>query len=495
MSLFDIFKKKKAANAADDTADFAEALMAEEAQQEVAPEEAEAVVEDAETVDDEKAEPAAEAVSKTVLIGVLDTDILPDSDDLMIIGTLRGTVRKGDTLTLSHPGTDSEPICEIAVTDLCIESGCVESATNTQVVLRLENASRWNIRPGYVLHSKEATPGEVKNAYIAALGDTYVSRRDLQLVEEEFEGLTLTDCAEIFRLYTWFHGKTMQTGADEQKAQLMSKLQIFSERMAQKLVQEPVLYCPYSKATGKPYLFSRVARQGEDGLVCSPPSVLVFTKAYHKTMATHFDDERFTLKEIVNDERQKEVTRFFRECICVNGAAGVCILSEQTGLPAKQLVPEGDMKAMGEYATVSNPEVMRYVLLMEQIGKPSTQDEETIYKLYYSYLARAIRSARFLVPVKSNKKLPQMVLEGKMPLPKDAKVALSTIQGKNGRPAVCLYTDRLHLRASNASGQECLLKSVPSLIGQFDCVINLTPDGKSGCYINAEMFEDMKKYE
>ena len=100
MSLFDIFKKKKAVNAADDTADFAEALMAEEAQQEVAPEEAEAVAEDAETVDDEAAEPAAEAVSKTVLIGVLDTDILPDSDDLMIIGTLRGTVRKGDTLLI-----------------------------------------------------------------------------------------------------------------------------------------------------------------------------------------------------------------------------------------------------------------------------------------------------------------------------------------------------------------------------------------------------------
>ena len=39
MGLFDIFKKKKAANAEDDTADFAEALMAEEAEQGIATEE------------------------------------------------------------------------------------------------------------------------------------------------------------------------------------------------------------------------------------------------------------------------------------------------------------------------------------------------------------------------------------------------------------------------------------------------------------------------
>ena len=436
-----------------------------------------------------------DAVTGPVLLGILEAEVPADCDFLVVIASLRGMVTKGDVLSFSHPGTSSEVLGEAKILAVGIESGYVEKASNTKVVLHIENGDALGIRPGYVLHSSDATPSDIRNGYIAALGEAFVSAKDLVLSEQDAKELTLTDCAEIFRLYTWLHGKDMQTGPDETKAVRMEKLQKFSALIAEKLLAEEVLYCPYSKRTGKPYLFSRVARQGEQDLLCSPPNVLVFTAAYHKTMAPHFDDERFEVKKIENDENKKEVAKFFRECICTNGAAGVCILSEQTGVSANMLVTDEMLKGCSEYATLSNPEVMRYVQLIDQIGRPQTADEETIYKLYYGYLSRALLRARFLVPTKTSKPLAQVVKAGKMPVPKDIKVAFFTFQGKEGRTAVCMYTDYQSLKEANVSGCEYMLKSVASMIKDFDCALNLTRDGKSVCYINAAMFEEMKKYE
>lgn len=440
-------------------------------------------------------EPEAEETAGPVLLGILEAEVPADCDFLVVIASLRGTVSKGDVLAFSHPGSSSEVLGEAKVLAVGIESGYVEKASNAKVVLHIENGRELGIRPGYVLHSKDATPSDIQNGYIAALGESFVSAKDLILSEEDEAALTLTDCAEIFRLYTWFHGKDMQTGADETKAVLMEKLQKFSLLMADKLVAEEVLYCPYSKKTGKPYLFSRVAKQGEQDLVCSPPNVLVFTSAYHKTMAPHFDDDRFEVKEIVNDENKKEIAKFFRECICVNGAAGVCILSEQTGIPANMLVTQEMLKACADYETLSNPELMRYIQLIEQIGKPQTSDEETIYKLYYAYLSRVLLRAKLLVPVRASKPLPKVVKEGRMPIPKDTKIAFYTLQGKEGRVAACMYTDYASAKEANVSGCDYMLKSVGTMIGEFDCVLNMSKEGKSACYVNEAMFEDMKKYE
>ncbi|MBE5879007.1 MAG: hypothetical protein E7288_03400 [Lachnospiraceae bacterium] len=441
------------------------------------------------------AAPEEEEVAGPVLLGVLEAEVPKDCDFLVVIASLRGTVAKGDVLSFSHSGTSSEVLGEAKVLAVGIESGYVEKASNTKVVLHIEDGKELGIRPGYVLHSADATPSDIHNGYITALGETFVSAKDLVLSEEDKEALTLTDCAEIFRLYTWFHGKDMQTGPDTTKAELMEKLRNFSSLMAEKLVAEEVLYCPYSKRTGKPYLFSRVARQGEKDIVCSPPNILVFTSAYHKTMAPHFDDDRFEVKEILNDENKKALAKFFRECICLNGAAGVCILSEQTGIPANMLVTEEMLKECANYETLSNPELMRYIQLMEQIGRPQTSDEETIYKLYYAYLSKAVMHARLLVPVKASKPLAKIVKEGKMPVPKDTKVAFYTMKGKADKAAACLYTDYESMKEANVSGCEYMVKSVASLIGELDCVLNLTKEGKSGCYINTAMFEDMKKYE
>ncbi len=487
MGILDFFKKKKDENVAETEETSVVRPEMKSIQQQV--------LEMNEAQNAQAKEPVKEEVSGPVLVGVLESELPQEGDFLVVMGSLRGTVSKGDILKISHPGSDSEIIGESEVLAVGIEAGYVESASNTKVVLHIAKGAEFGIRAGFVLHSKDATPSDIHNGYIAALGDTYVSGCDLELKEEALEALTLTDCAEIFRLYTWFHGKSMQTGPEDVKAELLQKLQKFSLAMADKLVNEPVLYCPYSKETGKPYLFSRVARQGENNIVCTPPNILVFTKAYHKTMAPHFDDARFEVKEILNDQEGKALSHFFKESICINGAAGVCILSEQTGIPANLLVKEDAWKEAAEYETIANPELMRYMLLLSQIGKPSTQDEETIYKLYYGYLARAMHRARLLVPVKGSKPLAKVVKEGKMPVPKDNRVALYTIKGKSERPAVCFYTDRQKMHEANVGEWEYLVKSVASLIGQFDCVVNLTADGKSGCYINAEMFEDMKKYE
>lgn len=501
MGLFDIFKKKNT-----------QAVYEPESVKEESPVNEPENIPEKETCEDDKAaaeemrndadtqskdivqqmKEMTEVMAGPTLVSVFDVDELPDTDDVMVIGSLRGTINKGNKIAISHPGTTNEVLGSETVLAVGLEEGYVDYASNAHVVLRIENAKKYSIRAGFVLHSQEAGSTEIHNAYIAALGDTYVSRKDLQIEEDEFEKLTLTDCAEIFRLYTWFHGKALQSGEPEIRKILQEKLQKFTEGMADKLKAEEVIYCPYSRITNAPYFFSRLAKQGEDKYACSPPSVLIFTKAYYESMASQFDEERFEIKEIVNTD-QKGISRFIREVICNDGATGICVLSEQTGIAANLLVTPQELKATTEYATYSNPAVQRYILLLEQIGKPNTPDEEISYKLFYGYLAQELRKAKLLVPYRAGKKLPQPVKEGKMPLGKDTKVAFSTIQGKGGSTAVCMYTDRSRLK--DAQGSEYMLCSVAGLIGTFDCVINLTAEGKSGCYVNKEMFEDMKKYE
>lgn len=78
---------------------------------------------------------------------------------------------------------------------------------------------------------------------------------------------------------------------------------------------------------------------------------------------------------------------------------------------------------------------------------------------------------------------------GKVVIEKDTTIALATIEGKHGRPAVRMFTDWKRLRQGmKGEGWNGFIQPIEGMIGSFDCAINLTEYDKAGCYIDEEMF-------
>ncbi len=53
-----------------------------------------------------------------------------------------------------------------------------------------------------------------------------------------------------------------------------------------------------------------------------------------------------------------------------------------------------------------NPDIVRWMLLMGQMDKPTTDDEEVIYKLYYKFFSAAMPKAKLLIPLNATSGFP-----------------------------------------------------------------------------------------
>ena len=518
MGMFDFFKKKSKTDNQEQgeeyTAgginktekieeDVAEGVTPEEADTEleepvVTPEESDIELEEPvvtpEEVDTESEESAKEECS--FFLGVLEVFPEEPGEDLVLGGSLRGTVKNGMEVLLSHFGSDEKTELKGTVKAVITqENPQAGIATNVQVILKIANLKSAGVRPGFVVYTEDVSLQDLHNAYIATLGDVFVSRKALELTEEEMDSLSITDCAEIQRLFTWFHGKSLQGGSDEVKASLSAKLTRLGKAMATKILEAPSVFCVYSNMTGKPYLFSRVVNREEGQFFCTPPNIMIFTKAYYDVMAPRFENERLTVKEILNDANKKEIARFLRECFYLNGAIGVNVLSEQSGIPAAVLVdnPYGD--GSKDAAKAANPAVNRYCLLLAQIAKPSGQEEEDIYKLYYRFLTLEMKKARFLLPVKNAGLTPVTDASGKLSLRRNSGVELPLTKGRNERMALRMYTDRRRMGDAYNDKWDIKLLPLSAVTEEFDVVLNASNEPKGSLYISKEMFEDMKRYE
>ena len=138
---------------------------------------------------------------------------------------------------------------------------------------------------------------------------------------------------------------------------------------------------------------------------------------------------------------------------------------------------------------VMNPDLERWILLIAELGHPDTPDKELIYKLYFSFMSRELVKAKFLIPMKADNDMPSPDENGKVVIEKDTTIALATIEGKHGRPAVRMFTDWKRLRQGmKGEGWNGFIQPIEGMIGSFDCAINLTEYDKAGCYIDEEMF-------
>ena len=241
-------------------------------------------------------------------------------------------------------------------------------------------------------------------------------------------------------------------------------------------------------------MFSRTIDQKDGTYRCTPPDIMIITEAYKPAMTAQFPENKFEIKKIENGEEKKGIYNFLGSSFYLNGACGICILSEQASIAAPMLVPKPDYSNVRpQDIPVTNPDLVRWMLLLGQIGKPEGNDAELIYKLYYRFMAQELVKARFLIPTQKEGEIPKGDENGKTVLEKNVSFKFPTMDGKYGRPAVRMYTDWKRLRMVYGEEWSALVQPVEGMIGVFDCAVNVTEFARAGCYIGAEMFEEIKK--
>ena len=178
----------------------------------------------------------------------------------------------------------------------------------------------------------------------------------------------------------------------------------------------------------------------------------------------------------------------------LNGAQGIEIHSEYVSIDAAMLVPPPDFTGMNEInIPVMNPDLMRWMLLMAQMPKAETNDEELIYKLYYRFMSMEAVKAKFLVPMKLEENFPQSNKTEKIVLKSGAKFSIAVMKGKYDREAVIMYTDWKRLRECY-NGWSGSIMTLSNIINNNDAVINPTNHPQLGFYIGKEMYEEMVTY-
>lgn len=98
----------------------------------------------------------------------------------------------------------------------------------------------------------------------------------------------------------------------------------------------------------------------------------------------------------------------------MNGACGVKVVNENTAIAAPEFVPEPDYSNIPEISVpVTNPDLVRWMLLIAQLGQPATDEQKLIYKLYFRFLSIEMTKARFIIPTKTSEDFPEPDENGK----------------------------------------------------------------------------------
>lgn len=339
------------------------------------------------------------------------------------------------------------------------------------------------------------TSEEDERLFTKTIGDEYVVGRQLELSEEEWNRMSITDGAEMLRLYGWYHSEAVPDDTEEKRSRSRARMKHLSKLLASKILSTDEIYCLYNKRTGEPHLFSNTVRQGE-GYLCTSPYIRIFTKSYADYKIKNYPCDLFEMKKIENGADGKEIENFLGESFYLNGALGLQINGGQAVISAEILVAPPDFSGVEQInIPVMNPDLMRWMLLMAQFTKVETDDEKLIYGLYHRFMSMKIVKARFLVPMKAGRGFPEQGSStGSFTVKKGAEFTIATMKGKYDRDAIIMYTDWKRFREcyDGWSGSIMMLEQIMDV---QDAAINPTNHPQLGFYIGMDMYEEIMKYD
>ena len=440
----------------------------------------------------------AEEAKGNACLGVLDLFPMKETNQLLIVGSLEGSLNVGDQLQFCNPDQGMEILGSVEVEKLSSQNKDADSLTDEVlahlVVDRIPSLDK--LKKGSVLFSSGVDEEQKLSSYSDALYRAFVAIQEGQLTNEDYLASSLDDSVEILRLFLWKCHQNQETESEESYQANTRKLERLAEIVKDKLLAADSVYAVYSEKTGEPYLFSTTYDRGEEGYLCTDPMIMLLTPSWYRQFKETIDSRpNSVVKLIENTEDKKGIENFLGTAFYLNGALGAIFNSKEVSISASALVQKPDFSDLPEIQVpVMNPDVVRWMLLMGQLDSPTTEDEEVIYKLYYKFFSMAVPKAKFLLPLEAASGFPEGGQEANsFVLEESAKFNIPTGEGKNGRNSVPVFTDWKRLRMVFDEKWNGMIESAGNMIEFFDYAINPTEYHEADAYVSLTAFRDMQK--
>ena len=439
-----------------------------------------------------------EETKSEICLGVLDLFPIKESNQLLIVGSLEGSLKRGDCLQFCNPDQGMVSLGTLVVKKLSSQQKDRDFLTDeplAHLVVDMDS-SLTKLKKGSVLYSPGIDEETRLSAYTDTIYRAFVAIQKGQLTNEDYLAASLEDSVEIMRLFLWKCRQEQETESEESYQDNARKLERLAEIVRDKLLEADSIYAVYSEKTGEPYLFSTTYDRGEDGYLCTDPMIMLFTpRWYHQFKETIDSRPNSTVKLIENTADKKGIENFLGTAFYLNGALGVIFNTKEVSISCSVLVQKPDFSGLPEtQVPLMNPELVRWMLLMGQMDKPSKEDEKLIYSLYYKFFSIALPKAKFLLPLdaisgfpKKDQELHSFVLE------KDSNFNIPCRDGKNGRNSVPVFTDWKRFRMVFDEKWNGMIETAGAMIEVFDYAINPTEYLEAGAYVSKESFDEMKK--
>ena len=418
-----------------------------------------------------------------------------DSPDMVVAGQVAGTIKVGDEVILTKLGSDDEEPFRTAVYGIQVGQDRVMEVSNQKAVLWVENATQFFPYVGTVLHSEGVTEQQMYSAYINALGERFVGVEDGVITDLDRAHLSITDIAEIWRLFLWYCNANAENDTDETREENFNKIRTLVTMVCDKLFLLDGIYAVYSKKTGEPYLFANTTKTDDDNYVTSPPMVHLVTKAFKENLKEQNEDtEDLELRYIDNGEDKQGILNFIREVVLLDGAQGVRILSEYTAIAAEGLIEFPNYEGMREVdIPVENPGLVRWMLLLGQLGKPDTPEKELLHEMYFYFFGQELLKANFIIPMRAHGEIPQPDEKGVTKFKDGLKLDLAMEKGKEKKQAMMFFTDWLRFRQKFGEDWQGLIQKLDGNLVFHDVIINGTGNPEAGAYITESIFNKIKE--
>ena len=449
----------------------------------------------------EKIETATEVVKETsetsACLGVFDFFALGKSNQVLILGRLKGNLKLGDRLQVCNPGESFESFGELSVEKLSNGKEDSNSLTDEPlahiVVTASETAGR--LKKGSVLYTSKIDERQLLSSYTDALYTSFVEMQNGDMSNEDYLRASLEDSVEILRLFLWDCRENRQNGSEEEYQKNLAKIAHLEEVVRDKLLEADEVYVIYSQLTGEPYMFSKTYDRGDDGYLCTDPLIHLSTSRWYHHYKETFDSQPNTeVRRIENTEDKEAIKNFLGSAFYLNGALGIIMNSDDVCIKAQSLVEEPDFSNLPEVQVpIMNPDVVRWLLILGQLGKPDTEDKQLVDRLYYGFLSKAVPKAKFLIPVRRGENFPEASDEAKeVMLERGASLDLPVREGKDGRQAISLFTDWKRLRMVFDEEWNGMIEPAGNMIAMFDYAINPTEYYEAGAYVSDKVFKEMQ---
>ena len=431
-------------------------------------------------------------------LGVMEFFPLKKTNQFLIIGHLKGRMEVGTRLQLCNPDEGFDSLGELVVENLSnghqeaqflIDEPLVHLVVNASELLRC-------LKKGSVLHTKDIDKSQRLSSYTDALYRAFVKIQAGDMSNEDYLRASLDDSIEILRLFLWECRQHQEEESEEKYQSNLRKIAHLQEVVRDKLLDAESIYVIYSQLMGEPYLFSKTVDRGEAGYLCTDPLIHISTRRWYTHFKETFDQQPNTeVRLIENTESREGIKNFLGSSFYLNGAMGAILNSEDTCIKAQNLVEEPDFSDVPDIQIpVTNPDVVRWLLLMGQIGRPTTKSDELVYGLYYGFLSREIPKATFLVPMQPDKNFPEANDQAEeIVLQQGASFNLPIRKGKENRKVISIFTDWQRLRMVFDDEWSGMIEPAGGMISMFDYIINGTQYHEAGCYVSQESFEKMKE--